>query len=399
MNDVTIQEDRFVEVDHCQIFKSGQVVGGDIFISEKCDGDNRRVLVLSDGLGSGIKASVLATLTATMAACFISGDRDLKSIARIIMTTLPVCKERHISYSTFTVVDIDVNGDTRVIEYDNPLFILIRNGKPIEVERKVEEIELNGKEIRKVYYAVFNAQFGDRIVFCSDGVTQAGMGVKDTPMGWGEKALQDFICKLIRCDKFISARELSRSIVHKACSLDKYKAKDDITCGVIYLRQPRKALLVSGPPIDKARDIELARVIKEFEGRKIVCGGTTANIVAREFGENVAVDLTYIDPEVPPYSCMKGVSLVTEGILTLCKVSEVLKKKVSIEDMPENAARKILELLLNSDVIHFLVGTKINEVHQDPNMPVEIEIRRTIIKKIKDLLEKNYLKKVYLEYI
>ncbi|MBU1044023.1 MAG: serine/threonine-protein phosphatase [Candidatus Omnitrophica bacterium] len=394
-----MQENRFIEVDHFQIFKAHQHVGGDVFACEKIDNDNRIILVLSDGLGSGIKASVLATLTATMATKFIVSYRDLKSIARIIMTTLPVCKERLISYATFTIVDIDASGITRVIEYGNPAFLLIRETMALDVSRKTEEIIFSPEDKRLVYYSEFKAEFGDRIVFCSDGVTQAGMGASATPLGWGDSALANFVCSAVKIAENISARELARQIVSKAHRIDEGKAKDDITCGVIYLRQPRKTLIVSGPPIKQEKDKELAHRLKEFIGLKIIAGGTTANIVAREWEQDISVDIAVIDPEIPPHSRMEGVSLVTEGILTLCKVSEILEKGISLELIKNNAARKILEILLNSDIIHFLVGTKINDVHQDPNMPVEIEIRRTIVKKIKQLLEKKHLKKVYLEYI
>lgn len=399
MNEMVAQTERFIEVDFHQVFKSGQKVGGDVFMSEKIDQGNRIIMVLSDGLGSGIKASVLATLTATMSMRFVANFRNLKSVAPVIMGTLPVCKERRISYSTFTIVDIDMNGEAKIMEYGNPSFLIIRKGEIINVPKIQQEIFLENEEKRIIDYSEFVAEFGDRMVFCSDGVTQAGMGESLTPLGWQEDNLATFVCDAIKSNSDISARKLAHTVVQEALSIDRNVAKDDITCGVLYLRRPRKTLLVSGPPIKSENDSRLAQKVRSFTGEKIVCGGTTANILSREWDEKIVVEMDMIDTSIPPFSFMEGVSLVTEGILTLCRVSEILDKDVPLDSLPTNAASKILDLLMNSDDIHFLVGTKINEVHQDPNMPMEIEIRRTIIKKIKWLLEKKFLKKVTLEYI
>jgi hypothetical protein len=54
---------------------------------------------------------------------------------------------------------------------------------------------------------------------------------------------------------------------------------------------------------------------------------------------------------------------------------------------------------MNADVIHFLVGTCVNIAHQDPNLPVELEIRRNVIKKIIRILEEKFLKQVKVQYL
>jgi hypothetical protein len=394
-----MKSDTFIDIGHHQIFKHGECVGGDVFLSQKIMGYDRVVSVLSDGLGSGIKASVLATLTSTMATRFATNYRDIKSTAHLIMKTLPVCSERKISYSTFTIVDIDKQGHARVIEYGNPAALIVSGEGEIAIPNKKEEIQIDSPTDRTVHFSEYTVTHGGRIIFCSDGVTQSGMGSASTPLGWTEKALEAFVKKELCNEPCISARELAKRITGEAHRHDSGKAKDDITCGVIYLRKPRRTLLVSGPPIHAEQDTVLAERVSSFHGDTIVCGGTTANIIGRELRREISVNLKMIDPEVPPASRMAGVSIVTEGILTLCKVSELLEKGVHPDQYKKNAAGKVLELLLNSDHIYFLIGTKINEVHQDPNMPVEIEIRRNIIKKIKNELEEKHLKQVALEYI
>ena len=158
-------------------------------------------------------------------------------------------------------------------------------------------------------------------------------------------------------------------------------------------------MIVTGPPFSKESDKALGEKIKNFDGRKIVSGGTTAIIVSRELGSKVSVDLSCWSPDVPPASKMNGIDLVTEGMLTLSKVANVLERKIGVEQLPNDAVKKYVEMLLNSDQVHFIVGTKINEAHQDPNIPVEIGIRRTIIGRLCSVLENVYLKETSVEYL
>ena len=90
--------------------------------------------------------------------------------------------------------------------------------------------------------------------------------------------------------------------------------------------------------------------------------------------------------------------MVTEGIITLGGVAELLESGAKTETLNQNAVTKMVDLFLDSDRIKFVVGTKINEAHQDPNMPVELEIRRNIVKKIASLLQDKYLKEVHIQY-
>jgi hypothetical protein len=385
-------KDFFLDVDSYQHCKHRQFVAGDVFLTHKIKEENRVITVLSDGLGSGIKASVLATLTASMAIKYISNYMDIKQTAEVIMDTLPVCKVRKISYSTFTIVDISSSGHTRVIEHGNPPYVLLRNGTAEQIEKI--PIHLKKWEDREVHFSEFDAHIGDRIVFFSDGVSQAGMGLPQMPLGWGRENVVRQAQEWLNRRKSASARELARRIVISARQFDGYTPKDDISCGVMYLRAPRNLLVVTGPPFSESMDSELAHLVDTFEGQKVVCGGTTASIVARELDREINMILEKLDPEVPPFSEMDGVDLVTEGTLTLSKSAEILERGQNPELMKTNAATMLVSTFLDSDIIHFVIGTRINEAHQDPNLPVELDIRRNIIKKISHLLETKYLKEV-----
>jgi len=394
----------FVEVGSYQLAKAGQNAPGDVFLSRKIHESDRIISVLSDGLGSGIKAGVLASLTGTLATGCIAADMSITKTARLIMRSLPTCSERKISYSTFTIVDVNKGQDVRIIEYDNPSYLLIREGVDLEPVKN-EILVAKGRKIGShpkpaiLRESSFAPRFGDRILFFSDGVTQSGMGSRALPLGWGYQGVREYALRLIADSPDISARELARAIVMRAAYHDGCTPKDDITCGVVYFRQARRLLIVSGPPIHPEDDRELAMRFRDFEGRKIICGGTTANIIARELKKSIRVSLKVRDLTIPPPASMEGADLITEGIVTLGKVVEYLEQDQKPELLPENSATMILRQLLDSDMIDFLVGTKINEAHQDPTMPVELEIRRNIIKRLGALLEEKLLKQVSIQFI
>lgn len=395
----------FLEIGHYNEAKEGEGAEGDVFLSRKVADEGRVIAVLSDGLGSGVKANVLATITATMAAGLRAADVPIERAAEAIMRSLPVCSERKISYATFTLLDVGPGGDTSIIEYDNPSFILVRGGRAVGVKKTEIEVRRRCRgraglsDTAVLQWSRFQAQAGDRIVCFSDGVTQAGMGTRRSPLGWGSAAVGDFLLDSVSQDPGVSARELARNLVREALARDSGHARDDVTCGVLYFRDARRLLVLSGPPLNPEKDPEMAGIFSAYPGRRLVAGGTTASIIARETQVPVKVDLGCLDPEIPPMAMMEGADLVTEGIVTLGRTAELLDSEGRTENLPRNACARVIELMLDSDIIEFVVGTKINEAHQDPNMPVELEIRRNVIKRLAAVLGEKYLKDVRVRYI
>jgi hypothetical protein len=386
----------FIDVDSCQRAKTGQFVSGDVFVSRKIKGEGRIISVLSDGLGSGIKASVLANLTATMALRYTSAFVDVRESAGTIMETLPVCTVRKISYSTFTIVDLDDNGRVRVIEHGNPALLLLRGQKILPVERI--DVTLDNWKDRTISYSEFDIQLGDRSVYFSDGISQSGLGRPGMPLGWGADCVGQFLQAEIGREPEISARELAHRTVAEALRNDLGVARDDMTCGVVYFRHPRRLLVITGPPFCRERDSELADLVQNFSGQKVIAGGTTANIVSRQLNRPVISSLKRFDPEIPPAAQMEGVDLVTEGTMTLARVAEMLDRGAG-EPWPDNPARDLLQLMIQSDIVQFVVGTRINEAHQDPNVPMELDLRRNIIRRMAALLESRYLKECRIQFI
>jgi hypothetical protein len=389
----------YIEVNSQQRNHDGERICGDVFLYKYIKEEDRVIAVLSDGMGHGVKANILATLTATMAMSFTQEHKEVDRIAEIIMNTLPVCSERKISYSTFTIIDIESTGRATILEYDNPPTVILRGNQEFDPGWKKVILE-KGKHSGKILKTCsFMPQKEDRIIFCSDGVSQSGMGSEQYPFGWERTNIATYSASLVTSEASISAVMLAGKIVTMAHKNDNYIAKDDISCATIYFREPRKLLICTGPPYEKEKDKDLAAKVIGYKGKVILCGGTTADIVARELERAIIDELIFEDPELPPESFIEGIDLVTEGILTLQKVNEILKTYNNSIKLSKGPADKIVRLVMESDEIHFIIGTRINIAHQDPNLPVELEIRRTVVKRIARLLEEKWLKKVSFEYI
>jgi hypothetical protein len=389
----------YIEVNSQQKNHDGERICGDVFLNRYIKEENRVIAVLSDGMGHGVKANILATLTSTMALNFTREHKEVDRIAELIMNTLPVCSERKISYSTFTIIDIESGGRATILEYDNPSAIVLRGNQIFDPGWKKVVLE-KGKHSGKILKTcTFMPEKEDRIIFCSDGVSQSGMGSEQYPFGWERENISNYAASLVTSEASISAMMLAGKIVTMAHKNDSYKAKDDISCATIYFRDPRKLLICTGPPYEKDKDKDLSSKVSAYKGKVILCGGTTADIIARELGRAIVDELIFEDPELPPESFLEGIDLVTEGILTLQKVNEILKTYNNSVKLGKGPADKIVRFIMESDEIHFIIGTRINIAHQDPNLPVDLEIRRTVVKRIARLLEEKWLKKVTFEYI
>ena len=384
----------FIDVACAQEKKYNQNAFGDFFLSRRYKDTDRLIAILSDGLGSGIKANILASMTATMLLKFIEAQSDIELACETIMNSLPICKVRKISYSTFSAIDCDEEGNVQIVEEGNPDFLWIRDNEVLSPEYKT----ITSKTFQNRHMHVYNLKLkmGDRIIFCSDGVTQAALGTKELRLGVRRDGLIKIVMNKLKEQPFISSNDLAKYIIKQIQIIEPdHKLKDDTSVACFYFREPRKSIVFTGPPYDMDQDAVYAKSFYSFNGKKAIAGGTTANLIARELNLEIEADRNINVGKLPGISYMKGIDLVTEGILTLTKTAEYLETGIPYDD----AAGKLMKFFLDTDVIKFLVGAKINQAHYDPNLPIEIEIRKNIIKKIAKLLEDKYTKKVEARFV
>ena len=312
-----------------------------------------------------------------------------------LIVVLPVCQVRKISYSTFSAIEVDDEGNAKIVEEGNPQFIWIRNNEVMEPESKSIPSKTFKNRCLKVYK--IKLKLGDRLIFCSDGVTQSGLGGGRLKLGLRREGLIVLLQDKLKEHPDISSTELSQYIVNQARNIETDRLpKDDVSACVLYFREPREALIFTGPPFHQEKDKEYALMFNNFKGKKAIAGGTTANLISRELNKPITMDTTISIGKLPACSYMDGVDLVTEGILTLTKTLEYLEANTPDID---NAAGKLVKFLLDSDCIYFMVGAKLNQAHYDPALPIEIEIRKNIIKKMAKVLEEKYFKKVNIQYM
>ena len=424
--------DLCIDIDYSQLFKHGQNIGGDVYYIDRKENSNVMTVILSDGLGSGVRANVLASLTSHMASKLSLSTMDLEKSAEVIMDTLPIDSVKGISYSTFTIARIIFSDDKSFIrvelaEYDNPDSLRFIGSEPVEWDKTA--IRLKRKKAIKeeiVYSSSFDMKEGDRLIFFSDGVAQSGIGLGPSSSerdadpaysvfrparrpaqslpsviksrGWGVEKASAFIQRKIENNPDISSRQLARAIVTEANKNDEYKPNDDITCCVIGVKKPRRTLIVTGAPRSRESDKKLGERIKNFDGQIIVCGGTTAKIVARELGKDVKADKSPAG-NLPPASKIEGIDLVTEGMLTLSEVAKRLTNGTLLKHMSEDAAKRMIALLRETDQVEIIVGTKINDDVDAPSMAAKIGLRFPTVDEIRRALIKNYFKECEVSYL
>ena len=357
----------FIDVDCYQVKKYNQNAYGDYFVSKRYPDEGRLIAVLSDGLGSGIKANILSCMTATMLLRFIENEQiSIRKAASIIMNSLPVCKVRHISYSTFSAADCNDEGDVKFVEEGNPEVIWIRNNEVMKPDFEI--IKSKTFKNRQMKVTRLKLRLGDRLIFCSDGVTQSGLGGGRLKLGLRREGLIVLIKDKLAQQPDISSTELSQYIVQQAINIETNRQpKDDISACVLYFREPRQSLVFTGPPFHQSKDAEYAQMFANFKGKKASCGGTTANLISRELNRPVTMEKTISIGKLPACSYMEGVDLVTEGVLTLTKALEYLESGTSNID---NAAGKLVKFFLDSDCINVMVVAKLKQAHYDPALTI-----------------------------
>ena len=309
--------DSFLDIYDTSLTKTGEELCGDNIKALKTP--DKTYIVVSDGLGSGVKANILSNLTTSIIITMVRSDLPLHEVINTVVGTLPICKVRKVAYATFTIIEIENRtANFRVINFDNPLSFFFHNKRMVELD--VEKEKILGQEI-----AISRGQLarGDFLGAISDGVLYAGLGV-EMNFGWGRDNIAPFIESQFRRPG-ISAQSVVTSVIEETKKLYRGHIGDDASFAGIYVRDRNSLILLTGPPLNELEDSSHVRRFLDFNGRKVVCGGTTANIVASYLHTIVDTDIASMRPDVPPVGTLPHVDLVTEGIFTMAKCLEFLR--------------------------------------------------------------------------
>ncbi|QOX64144.1 SpoIIE family protein phosphatase [Anoxybacterium hadale] len=356
------------------------------------------VIVLADGLGSGVKANILATMTSKIIGTFMINGLNIDEAVETIADTLPVCKDRGIAYSTFSILQIFYSGEGYLVEYDNPAVFALKRGKTAQFDQETRVI--GGKIIKE---SRFTVKPNDLFIMVSDGVVHAGIG-QTLNLGWQWEHVDEYIRKTNKTD--MSAKGLAKLLISACDNLYAHKPGDDTTVAAIKIKKPVTLNIMVGPPKDRDEDDVFIHDFINLEGKKVICGGTTAQVASRVLKREIVTSFDYFNPEIPPTAKIEGIDLTTEGVLTLGKALEQIRiyssSDSTMKDLlglnEKDGASMLSKILLEeSTSINFFVGRAANPAHQTPEAAISLSAKLKLVEKIASYL-RELGKQVTIQY-
>ena len=362
-----------------------QLCGDHVDIVEQ--DENSTVIVLADGLGSGVKASILSTLTSKIISTMMAEGLALEECVSTIAATLPICSVRGVAYSTFTIIHIITNETAEIIQYDNPHVILLRDFEISDYPKS--ELSIDSK---KIYKSVISLRENDIFVAMSDGCPHAGIGLAYN-FGWRVEEIAEFMKTVAPVG--YTAKTLSTMLIDECNKQYGYHPGDDATACVVKIRKREPMNLLFGPPRNRDDCDRMMSLFFSKEGKHIVCGGTTSSIAAKYLGKPLKASLSFENSDVPPIAEIEGVDLVTEGVITINKVIEYARDALGSNEMYEkwslgrDGACMICRLLFEEATdINFFVGRAVNPAHQNPDLPINFNIKMNLVEELSSCLKK-----------
>ena len=362
-----------------------QLCGDHVDIVEQADGST--VIVLADGLGSGVKASILSTLTSKIISTMLAAGMPIEECVSAIAATLPVCSVRGVAYSTFTIIHLLDNETAELIQYDNPHVILIRHEQNYDYPKT--EMNIGGK---KIYKSIIKLQEDDIFIAMSDGCPHAGIGMSYN-FGWKREDIAAFMETMSVAG--YTAKTLSTILIDEVNKLYGGKPGDDATACIVRIRKRVPMNLLFGPPSNRDDCNRMMSLFFSKAGKHIVCGGTTSSIAAKYLGKPLKATLSFERSDVPPIAEIEGVDLVTEGVITVNRVVEYAKDYLENNNsyaewsMQRDGASQIARLLFEEATdINFYVGRAVNPAHQNPDLPINFNIKMNLVEELSACLRK-----------
>ena len=346
---------KHIEINYAQHSKKPGDPPGDIVIYERFYAST--VVIVSDGLGSGIKANISATMAGARLIELIKRGFSIFDAVKSVVSTMHDAKQKDLPYAVFTVVNILNDGVASILSYEMPppVFIVNKYAAPL----RERSFALGGDIVNE--YECFLDE-NNALAVVSDGITQAGMGITNN-YGWSIEGFCDYINKGLRAgcdlDKIMNGSVFEAK---KACG---GRFGDDTTAAFISCRRGNIINILTGPPANEEDDYKTVKKFLGAAGIKVVCGSSTANMVARHLGLKLSVENKIVSNIEPPKYEIKGIDLVTEGAITLNQVYNI------INEDPQNFTANTGVCTLHSlfafaDRVNFIVGRMKNEAHKDP---------------------------------
>lgn len=377
--------DLCTDIGYMSLNKHGEEICGDhVEVVQQKSGPT--VMVLADGLGSGVKASILSTLTAKIVSTMMANDMPVEDCICTIAATLPICRIRQVAYSTFTVIRIDSNMEAEIIQYDNPHVALLRSGKNVDYP-KISEV-IDGKIIYKSHIAL---KENDSFFAFSDGAIHAGVG-RSLNFGWQRNEIIAFLESVYKPE--YTAKTLSSMLTGKCNVLYGGEPGDDTTACAVKIRRRQPINFMIGPPASANDVSKMMSLFFSKAGKHIVCGGTTSTLAAQYLGKPLMTGIPkYADPNIPPTAKIDGVDLVTEGVITINRVLEYAHSYLDDNaqyldwSIKQDGASQIARMLFEEATdINFFVGRAVNPAHQNPNLPISFNIKMRLVEELSGCL-------------
>ena len=350
--------------------------------------EDSSIIILADGMGSGVKANILALTSKILGTMFREGA-EIDACVETIARTLPICKEREVAYATFSILQIFRDGEAYLVEYDNPKCVFIRNKEIINYPYQERVIE--GKKIREFR---FHVELNDCFVLMSDGAIWAG---EEETMNYNWE-WDDMAAYTLKCtNETLSAARLAAMLSQVCYDLYGQKPGDDTTVAVTRVIRRQVVNIFTGPPSRKEDDERVVHDFMKQEGKKVICGGTSANVASRVLKREIVTLVKHADPKIPPMATMEGLDLVTEGVLTIGSALDLLHRYENDEFDEaffdaldaENGAAKLARLLIEECTdLNLFVGRALNPAHQNSNLPFDLSVRMNLVEQLKDCAER-----------
>ncbi len=377
----------FIDASYNSLIKHNEELCGDCI--QQVNLDDCKIFVLADGLGSGVKANILSTLTSKIAITMLREGSTLEETIDTIVHTLPVCKQRHLAYSTFTLIKIFKDGDAYAAEFDNPSIFLHRKGKDIPIEKTLKVIG-----DKNIYESRFKMDKDTILVAVSDGVVHAGVG-HSLDLGWEWVNVNEYLRNMSERD--VSTKEVVKNVLDNCSELYEDEPGDDTSVLAIKIKEQQVVNMFFGPPRDRRNDTEIFEKVLRSGAKSIVCGGTTAQIAARVLDESIDFDMETMTMDIPPIAKIEGIELVTEGVITLSKAIDILREYVKPDYNPRienrlhenNGASMLARILIEEcDGVKIYQGTAVNPAHQDLTFKMDFTYKINQMNELTLLLEK-----------